>query len=170
VENPSASKCPAADWSDNDRGSVCNDIRVDGEWEHQRLREDAPGCKPVGAGKFLIRNLTTLASRLLMIGYLIQLRDVTRGLIYIHSQGMIHGDLKGVCFLRLESPFHLTEFTSQGKHTDRPDWARSPSGLWSADNNLGPHKPSALKLIHAGWHSPMDGPGAYRSTAVRVRK
>jgi serine/threonine protein kinase len=26
-----------------------------------------------------------------------QLKDVTRGLIYMHDQSMIHGDLKGVC-------------------------------------------------------------------------
>jgi hypothetical protein len=105
MENPSASECPAADWSDNGQGSVCNDIRVDGQWEHQRLREDAPGCKPVGAGRFFIRNLTTLASRSLMIGYLLQLGDVAKGLIYIHSQGMIHGDLKGVCFFTARVTF-----------------------------------------------------------------
>ena len=26
-----------------------------------------------------------------------QLKDVARGLIYMHDQGMVHGDLKGVC-------------------------------------------------------------------------
>jgi len=32
-------------------------------------------------------------------GYAIpQLRDVARGLIYMHEQGMVHGDLKGVRF------------------------------------------------------------------------
>ena len=35
---------------------------------------------------------------LLTIGLTIQLADVAKGLIYIHSQGMIHGDLKGVRF------------------------------------------------------------------------
>jgi hypothetical protein len=98
MENPSASECPTADRSDDVRGSFRNDIRVDDEWEHQRLREDAPGCKPVGAGKLFVRNLTIFASRSLTVGYLIQLGDVARGLIYIHSQGMIHGDLKGVRF------------------------------------------------------------------------
>jgi len=29
---------------------------------------------------------------------LLQLRDVTKGLIYMHDQGIIHGDLKGVRF------------------------------------------------------------------------
>jgi len=28
---------------------------------------------------------------------ILQLAGVARGLIYIHDQGMIHGDLKGVC-------------------------------------------------------------------------
>jgi hypothetical protein len=58
---------------------------------------------------------------------------------------------------------YLTEFTSQGKHTDRPNWPRPPSGLWSADDHLGPHKPFVFELIHTGWHGPMDEPRAYRS-------
>ena len=33
----------------------------------------------------------------LMIAWL-QLSDVTRGLIYLHGLGIIHGDLKAVCF------------------------------------------------------------------------
>ena len=32
---------------------------------------------------------------------LLQLGDVVKGLIYMHGQGMIHGDLKGVCFRKL---------------------------------------------------------------------
>jgi len=33
-----------------------------------------------------------------------QLRDVARGLIYMHEQGMVHGDLKGVRFRVSGSP------------------------------------------------------------------
>ena len=36
-----------------------------------------------------------------------QLQDVSRGLIYMHSQGMIHGDLKGVSLCIRELPFCL---------------------------------------------------------------
>jgi len=32
-----------------------------------------------------------------------QLGDVARGLVYMHSQGMIHGDLKGVCLQEFRS-------------------------------------------------------------------
>ena len=43
-----------------------------------------------------------------------QLIGVTRGLIYIHSEGMIHGDLKGVCFRKkLEPCFWLTDFNAR---------------------------------------------------------
>jgi hypothetical protein len=39
--------------------------------------------------------------------WLLQLSDVARGLIYMHSEGMIHGDLKGVRFLKLDKDiFH----------------------------------------------------------------
>ena len=36
-----------------------------------------------------------------------QLSDVARGLIYMHDQGMIHGDLKGVCLALLDFNFSL---------------------------------------------------------------
>ena len=36
-----------------------------------------------------------------------QLQDVSKGLIYMHNQEMIHGDLKGVCLCVLELLFHL---------------------------------------------------------------
>ena len=32
----------------------------------------------------------------LTIARLLQLRDATKGLIYMHDQGIVHGDLKGV--------------------------------------------------------------------------
>jgi len=35
MESPSAPKRAAADRGDDDRGSVRNGIRVDGEWKHQ---------------------------------------------------------------------------------------------------------------------------------------
>jgi len=50
---------------------------------------------------------------------ILQLIGVARGLIYIHSEGMIHGDPKGVCFRKLESCFLLTDFNARsGQHTD----------------------------------------------------
>ena len=93
VESPPASEYPAADRGYDVRGSVCDDIRLDGERKHQRLREGTPGCQPVGTGGFFTQILTVFGSNSLMF---IQLVGVARGLIYIHSQGMIHGDLKGV--------------------------------------------------------------------------
>ena len=33
------------------------------------------------------------------IGWFFQLVDVAEGLVYMHEQGMVHGDLKGVCSL-----------------------------------------------------------------------
>ena len=48
---------------------------------------------------FFAQSLTIFTSSLLAIGWFVQLEGVARGLIYIHSRGMIHGDLKGVRFL-----------------------------------------------------------------------
>ena len=90
------------------------------------------------------------------------------GLIYIHGQGMIHGDLKGVRFRQLESLSYLTELICQGQHTDRPNWQRLPGGLWSAYDHLGPQIPFFLELMYTGWHGPVDEPGASRSATVWV--
>ena len=45
VEIPPASKRTIPSGSDDDRGSVRNGIRVDGEWEYKRLREGTSGCR-----------------------------------------------------------------------------------------------------------------------------
>ena len=46
-----------------------------------------------------------LVSHLLANGCaILQLGDVAGGLIYMHEQGMVHGDLKGVRFRELGSP------------------------------------------------------------------
>jgi hypothetical protein len=68
VEIPPASEHPAADRRDDVRGPFRNDIGLDGEWEHQRVREGTPGCKPVGTGKpfsqtLASSSLTFLAKR-----------------------------------------------------------------------------------------------------------
>ena len=38
----------------------------------------------------------------LMVKWLPQLSDATKGLIYMHGQGMVHGDLKGVRLWKLQ--------------------------------------------------------------------
>jgi len=68
VENPPASERPATDRSDDVRGSVRNDLRLDGERKHQQLCEGTSECKPVGAGGNFIRSLTAFASSLLTTG------------------------------------------------------------------------------------------------------
>jgi len=99
VESPPASERSATDRSDNVRVSVCNGVRLDDQWKHQRLHKGTPRGRPSGAGKPSIQSCTVLASSsLAVIESLIQLGDATRGLIYIHGQEMIHGDLKGVGF------------------------------------------------------------------------
>jgi hypothetical protein len=83
---------------------------------------------------------------------------------------MVHGDLKGVRFRRLEPLSFLTEFTSQGQYTNQPSWPRLLSRFRSTYDHLGPHKPVVLELIHTAWHSPMDESRAHPPTAVRARK
>ena len=92
MEDPPAPERPTADRSDGVREPVRNGIGLDGKRKHQRVREGAPGCQPVGTGRLCVQSLSTFAN-----GWAThQLGDVTRGLIYIHSRGMVHGDIKGV--------------------------------------------------------------------------
>lgn len=68
VENPPTSKCPIAGRSDHVGSSVRNGIRLDAEWEHQRIREDEPGCQTVEIGRFIVPNLISFISNSLTTG------------------------------------------------------------------------------------------------------
>jgi hypothetical protein len=68
VEIPPASERPVTDRSDDVRGSVRNDIGLDGKWEHQRLCEGTPGCKPIGPGRLSIQKLAVSTPSSLIIG------------------------------------------------------------------------------------------------------
>ena len=50
MEDSPSPECIVAVRCRNDWDSVCDDIRVDEEWDHQRVSE-ARGCKPVAARK-----------------------------------------------------------------------------------------------------------------------
>ena len=97
-----------------------------------------------------------------------QLGGVARGLIYIHNEGMIHGDLKGV--RSRQRVTFLSYRVYQGKHPDRPIWSCPPRGFWSAYHYLGSSESFVLHLVHTGWHGQMDGSRAHRSAAIRVQQ
>ena len=105
----------------------------------------------------LIDNLTTP-----------QLVGVAKGLIYIHNEGMIHGDLKGVCLGYSGSCFCLADLNiCQGEHTDRPYRQCSSSRLRSTHDCFGSHECSILNLTRSGWHNSMDGTGDPRPGKVQ---
>jgi len=60
MEIPPTSERPTTDRCNNVRGPVRNDIRLDGEWKHQRLRRETSRCRPAWACRFSIRNVATL--------------------------------------------------------------------------------------------------------------
>ena len=53
LENSSASERPATDRGDDIWDSVRDDIGLDGEWKHRRLRKGTPRCEPIGPGRLL---------------------------------------------------------------------------------------------------------------------
>ena len=57
--------------------------------------EAYPDANRLGLVRFLFKLLPP--PFLLMTAWLPQLGDVSRGLAYLHDEGVIHGDLKGVC-------------------------------------------------------------------------
>ena len=54
MEDPPASERAATNRRDDDRESVRDDIRMDGERKHQRVHEGKPGRGPARARKFFI--------------------------------------------------------------------------------------------------------------------
>ena len=58
MENSPAPQCSCSNRSDNDGDEVCNDLRLDGKWKHNRVCEGTPGCEPFQAGGFSIQILT----------------------------------------------------------------------------------------------------------------
>ena len=69
---------------------------MDGKRQHQRICEGASHGGSVGARTFLVYG--PHLRPLLTITRLLQLGDVTKGLIYMHGEGVVRGDLKGVRF------------------------------------------------------------------------
>jgi serine/threonine protein kinase len=102
MEHPSSSKRVAAVGHNDDRDPVCDGIRVDGQWEHQPVcestyqRGSAGACMPFIQGSYLHLAFT--------ITQLSQLAGVVQGLMYMHGQEIIHGDLKGVRVLSPSYP------------------------------------------------------------------
>ena len=69
----------------------------------------------------------------LMVTQSLQLRGVTKGLMYMHGQGIVHGDLKGVCiFESCNCPMRLTK--SQGKCPDQQQRPCLFNRIQSVDN------------------------------------
>ena len=58
-----------------------------------------------------------LASSLISKYWFIQLKDVVQGLIYMHGEGIVHGDLKGVSLRASEPTLRLlTHSLRKGQH------------------------------------------------------
>ena len=109
VEKPPSSKrAPVSGCADDEQPS-CNGIRMDGQWQYKSVHQGQSRRKPVRAcGASLVFLAASSTDDDLR-----QLKDVTRGLIYMHSQGMIHGDLKGVRFRSLVMVLPPTCFLSR---------------------------------------------------------
>ena len=52
MESPSTSERAAAVGGDNERVPLRDGVRVDGEWEHERILEGESGRRPVRTGMF----------------------------------------------------------------------------------------------------------------------
>jgi len=91
VENSPPSKCAATVRCDNGQLPIRAGMGVDGEWERHRVYQVARGCESVRACRFRPAGYCNCRLQSLR-----QFEDVAQGLIYIHGQAIVHGDLKGV--------------------------------------------------------------------------
>jgi len=102
LEHPSPSECVAAIGCDDGRETACNGIGVDAERKHQPVFQGSDRCGSVQPCKFPVEALHL--HLVMTIVWLPQLEDITRGLTYMHDQGIVHGDLKGVRIEPLTTP------------------------------------------------------------------
>ena len=116
MESSLSSERVAAARGHNDRASVCYGVGMDDEREHQPVCDGALGCESFRARKSSIYVNSRDPRLLLVVTWLPQLADVARGLIYMHGQGMIHGDLKGVCIGKLLLLRCFNGIHSSGQH------------------------------------------------------
>ena len=160
-EIPSTSQCPAITRCIHVRESVRNGVRMDAKREYQSIRRSTSRSEQVQPRTSSVFNLAPVVLQLKSL----QLVDVVNGLIYLHSNGMVHGNLKGVSFRSLELFWRLDKFTHQGEHTDRRNRSSPPGRLRSTHDCLGPCKCSILELVCTRRHSPVDESRANRPRA-----
>ena len=94
-----------------------------------------------------------------------QLEDVTRGLSYMHDQGIVHGDLKGVRIKPPTTPLTHMLTNHSGERPSQLQWSRLHIGLQPTHDRLGPT--DLFSYEHDGWHDSMDEPGTPRPGAFR---
>ena len=120
MEGSSSPERSTAVGGNNDEQPIRNGIRMDDQREYQRIHQVARGGRSVRACRHLV-SAADLNS--LMIAWSQQLQGIARGLIYMHGEGMIHGDLKGVGLRASQSPFCLLTHSFQGQYFDQPGWS-----------------------------------------------
>ena len=99
MEGPPSPKPATAIRRDDNQESTHSGIRVDGGRYHTTVYGGKYQRGSVGTCMFF-------HPRSLSLGFtLSQLGDVARGLVYMHDQEIIHGNLNGVRFSVLLSPF-----------------------------------------------------------------
>jgi len=91
VESPPAPKCAATRGGDNERNSAGDRLGVDGKRYPGQVLEGASRPRSARACRLSLESLAGIT--LLTI---LQLRDVAKGVHYLHSQGIVHGNLAAV--------------------------------------------------------------------------
>jgi len=87
---------------------------VSGWMENGNINEFVTAHRGVNRFELVSSSFELLTPRLsLTVTRLRQLGDVARGLMHMHGQGMIHGDLKGVCIKTLGFSLDLKSYVCQ---------------------------------------------------------
>ena len=103
-----------------------------------------------------------------MVVWFSQLKDVARGLTYMHGEGVVHGDLKGVNLLTPTQLHYLLTDLSKGQYPDRSRWPRTSRRLRTHHHHLRLCISYNLDLIRKRWDDKVDESGALESKSVRV--
>ena len=128
-------------------------------WMHNgNISQFVSANRDVNRFELVSLQLGFILSYLLLTRAYPKLAGAAEGLVHMHEQGMIHGDLKGVRTLALGQQ-SASNGNFVGQYSHRRSSPCPPGGLRITHDHIGDHEARrTLKLVHSRWHVQVDEP------------